>query len=47
MEDRGLAPHEPEGCSLCGGELMMLGKLGKIFWLRCRHCGMEFPKEVH
>jgi hypothetical protein len=29
-------------CSCCGGELLYLGRLGGLYWYRCRDCGMEF-----
>lgn len=32
-------------CSICGGFLELLGKLGKLYWFRCRNCGMEFSKD--
>jgi len=29
-------------CDMCGSaELALLGQLGLITWLRCRHCGWE------
>ena len=31
-------------CKICGGELALLGKLGKKKWFRCINCGMEFSK---
>lgn len=31
-------------CSLCGGALYFLGKLGPLAWFRCENCGMEFSK---
>jgi len=33
-------------CKLCGGELMLLGVLGLLKWLRCRHCGMQFSRKI-
>ncbi len=32
-------------CSLCGGEKMLLGKLGQVSHYRCRNCGMMFAHE--
>lgn len=32
-------------CPLCGGLLVLLGKLGRLVWFRCRDCGMEFGKD--
>lgn len=29
-------------CELCGGPLGFLGKLGRLVWLLCRNCGMQF-----
>jgi len=28
-------------CSLCGGILCLLGRLGNLCWFRCRNCGMD------
>ena len=28
-------------CQMCGGELVVLGRLGIRVHLRCRDCGME------
>lgn len=28
-------------CDMCGGELALLGRLGRITHLRCIHCGWE------
>lgn len=28
-------------CQICGGILMLLGKLGSIFHYNCRNCGMQ------
>lgn len=33
-------------CSLCGGQLGLLGALGNLKWLVCRDCGMQFSKKV-
>jgi tRNA(Ile2) C34 agmatinyltransferase TiaS len=33
-------------CSLCGGQLELLGYLGNLAWFRCRNCGMEFSFEI-
>lgn len=35
---------EIESCSICGGQLAMLGKLGAKLWLRCMDCGMEWSR---
>ncbi len=32
-------------CSLCGGDLGLLGKLGRLLWYKCRHCGMLFSRK--
>lgn len=30
-------------CPACGGENNGgMGALGKLFWIRCRHCGMDY-----
>ena len=31
-------------CLMCGGELCFLGQLGRLFWFRCRDCGLEISK---
>lgn len=31
-----------EYCPICNGNGVPLGQLGKLFWFRCRQCGMEF-----
>lgn len=28
-------------CPTCGGDLFFLGKLGRLFWYRCRACGLD------
>ena len=28
-------------CPLCGGELVPLGRLGRVDWARCRDCGTD------
>jgi hypothetical protein len=28
-------------CSACGGSLVLLGRLGRLEWSRCRDCGLE------
>jgi tRNA(Ile2) C34 agmatinyltransferase TiaS len=40
MEDE--IVEEPPACRVCGGELYVLGALGKRMWFRCQNCGMEF-----
>lgn len=32
-------------CPQCGGEAVVLGKLAKLEWFRCRNCGAEFCVE--
>jgi ribosomal protein L37E len=32
-------------CSVCGGELQLLGQLGRVKHLRCRQCGGECSYE--
>ena len=32
-------------CNECGGELVELGQLGVLLWLRCRNCGMTAAVE--
>ncbi len=44
MEDE--IEEEPPACSVCGGELYVLGALGKLMWFRCQNCGMECCEEV-
>jgi len=29
-------------CPMCEGSPEILGTLGKVTWLRCRHCGWEY-----
>lgn len=31
-------------CKLCGGQLALLGTLGRLLWVRCTGCGMEFSR---
>lgn len=31
----------PQRCSWCGGDLVVLGRLGTLWWFRCRDCGAE------
>lgn len=33
-------------CQCCGGDLMKLGRLGRLFWFRCRSCGMQFSRDL-
>ena len=33
-------------CPLCGGQPTLLGKLGNVTWLRCRHCGADFTADL-
>ncbi len=32
-------------CPQCSGEAVVLGKLAKLEWFRCRNCGAEFCVE--
>ena len=33
-------------CSMCGSEnMVLLGQLGSLYWLRCKACGIE--ESVH
>jgi hypothetical protein len=32
-------------CDLCGGLLVLLGKLGHLTWLRCQACHMQYSVE--
>lgn len=32
-------------CQLCGGQLGVLGVLGRLLWLACRNCGMHFSRD--
>ena len=36
----------PIGCSHCGGECVVLGDLGDLRHLRCRHCGVQFCRPL-
>ena len=30
-------------CPICGSpEAVALGTLGRIYWVRCRHCGTDY-----
>jgi hypothetical protein len=32
-------------CPLCGSEcLVLLGRLGRLLWLRCRDCGIDLSR---
>jgi predicted nucleic acid-binding Zn ribbon protein len=33
------------GCPACGGIGMLLGQLGRLFWFRCRQCGIDFSSK--
>lgn len=37
---------EPESCPQCDGPPCYLGTLGKLTWLRCRHCGYDWTLTV-
>jgi len=39
-------PEVPESCTLCGGQVSVLGVLGNLHHSQCRHCGMESSREV-
>lgn len=30
-----------DGCVMCMGPLVWLGRLGDLAWFRCRNCGMD------
>jgi len=30
----------------CNGDVVYLGRLGKLYWYRCRYCWAEFSSEV-
>lgn len=32
-------------CAVCGGDLTLLGKMGRLVWFRCRDCGMDQSTE--
>lgn len=32
---------DPITCYVCGGDLALLGTLGRLTWLRCIQCGIE------
>ena len=34
-----------DSCSMCGGPVGILGKLGHVEHLMCRNCGMSFSRE--
>lgn len=34
-----------DGCLACGGELTLLGSLGRLTWFRCRACGLDQSTE--
>lgn len=36
----------PIGCGCCGGECVVLGDLGDLRHLRCRHCGAQFSRPL-
>ncbi len=40
-----MADDDP--CTLCGGEMMLLGALGNRVHSKCRACGMERSVEPH
>lgn len=33
-------------CRLCGGPLVALGQAGRLLWVRCQNCGMQYSKTV-
>lgn len=33
-------------CSLCGGRLGLLGRLGNLLHYLCRDCGMQFSRKA-
>ncbi len=34
-------------CPMCSGFGALLGKLGNLFWFRCRQCGIDFNCSYH
>lgn len=35
---------EGEACPAChSAQLLVIGALGRLVWLRCRACGVDFP----
>lgn len=44
-EDEMFSIEEPTECGVCGGDCGILGTLGKMIWLSCRNCGMQFGRE--
>lgn len=38
---------ETDSCPMCGGQPTLLGKLGQVTWLRCRHCGWEYTAAIY
>lgn len=41
----GTEAEESRPCGLCGGELLLLGSLGRRAHYKCRNCGMLFNRE--
>lgn len=39
------SPHLPT-CPACPGRGMVLGKLGRLRWYRCRDCGIDFSRRA-
>ena len=33
-------------CPICGGEGVLLGRLGLLLWYRCRDCGIPYYKQA-
>lgn len=35
-----------EVCPYCGGILLLMGVLGRLYWYRCRSCGIECNESI-
>lgn len=33
-------------CKICGGELVSLGRVGDLYWMKCRACGLLHSKRA-
>jgi tRNA(Ile2) C34 agmatinyltransferase TiaS len=40
-DDMTFVDNEPDDCEMCGGTLMLLGRLGRTDHFRCRSCGWD------
>jgi len=39
--------HSPYGdCTFCGGDLLLLGQLGRVTHTQCRNCGLGHTEET-